>query len=151
MPRRPLAILAVLALAALSAACAPSSGSKNTASDFRGDQRAVATTVEDLESAASKGDQDRICRDLLAPALVQRLSSPSRGCPATVDIALKNTDTFALQVTAVRITGNRATARVKLETGARDRVATIGLTRAGATAGWRIAQLQPSQSAAPAR
>jgi hypothetical protein len=141
MPARPLAALAVAVLAALPAACAPSSGSSDSAGDFRGDQRAVATVVEDLEDAASNGDQDKVCRNLLAPALVQRLAAGGRGCPAAVDDAIKNTDTFAMDVQSVRISGNRATARVKLETGDRDRVATVGLTRPRPSAGWRIVAL----------
>jgi hypothetical protein len=147
MPRPRPPALVLLALAALVTACAPSSGSKDSAEDFRGDQRAVATTVEDLESAASDGNENRICRDLLAPALVRRLAARG-GCPAAVDTAIKNTDTFALDVQSVRIAGNRATARVKSETGDRDRTATIGLTRIRPSAGWRIETLAPSPSPA---
>ena len=137
------AALAVLALAALLAACAPSSGSNDSADDFRGDQRAVASTVEDLESAAADGDENRICRDLLAPALVRRLSA-QRGCAAAVDTAIKNADTFALDVQSVRVAGNRATARVKFETGGTDRFGTVGLRRIRASAGWRIERLAPA-------
>jgi len=147
MPR-PRAVLALLPLAALLAGCAPTSGSSDSAGNFRGDKRAVATVVEDLESAASKGDQDRICRTLLAPDLVRRLSSPSRGCPASVDHALKNSDTFALVVQSVQISGDTATARVKVENGKQDRFATIGLTRPRPSAGWQIARLPLTQTAA---
>jgi copper chaperone CopZ len=140
MPRPRPAALAVLAFAALLAGCAPSSGSKNSAGDFRGDQRAVATTVEDLESAASDGDENRICRNLLAPALVRALGAQG-GCAAAVDKAIKNADTFAIDVQSVRIAGNRATARVKFETGERDRFGTVGLTRIRQNAGWRIERL----------
>jgi hypothetical protein len=148
MPRpRPLALV-VLALAALLAACAPSSGSNDSADDFKGDQRAVATTVEDLESAASDGDEDRICRDLLATGLARRLAAQGGGCPAAVDEALKNTDTFALDVESVRIAGNRATARVKTETGDTDRFGTLTLTRIRPSAGWRVEQLVPAPAPA---
>jgi hypothetical protein len=140
MPRPRPAALVLLALAALLAGCAPGSGSGNSAGDFRGDQRAVATTVEDLEEAASDGDENRICRDLLAPGLVRRLSA-HRGCAAAVDAAIRNADTFAMDVESVRIAGNRATARVKFDTGDRDRFGTVGLTRIRPNAGWRIERL----------
>ena len=140
MPCRPSAVLALLALALPLAACAPSSGSGNSAGDFRGDQRAVATTVEDLESAASDGDENRICRDLLAPGLVRALGAQG-GCAAAVDKAIKNADTFAVDVQSVRVAGNRATARVKFETGKRDRFGTVGLTRVRPNADWRIDRL----------
>jgi hypothetical protein len=141
MPSRPAAALVIAALAALPAACAPGSGSDNSAGDFRGDQRAVTTAVEDLEKAAGDGDQAKICRDLLAPALVRRLASAGDGCPAAVDAAIKNTDTFAMDVQRVTISGDRATARVKFETGDRDRTGSVGLSRVRPTAGWRIAEL----------
>jgi hypothetical protein len=142
------AALAVLALAALLAACAPSSGSNDSADDFRGDQRAVASTVEDLESAAADGDETRICRDLLAPALVRSLAAQG-GCPAAVDKAIDNSDTFAVDVESVRIAGNNATARVKSETGDTDRFGTLTLTRIRPSAGWRIERL--ASAPAPAR
>jgi hypothetical protein len=143
MPRaRPAAVLALaLVVVALTTAC--TSGSGDSAGDFRGDQRAVADIVEDLESAASDGDENRICRDLLAPALVRRLSA-QRGCPAAVDTAIKNADTFSFDVESVRIAGNRATARVKFESGENDRFGTVGLTRVRASAGWRIERLAPA-------
>ena len=137
------AALVVLALAALLAACAPSSGSNDSAGDFRGDQRAVATTLEDLESAASDGDENRICRDLLAPALVRQHAARG-GCPAAVDDAIQNADTFAVDVKSVRISGNRATAGVAFDTGDRDRTGSVTLTRVRPSAGWRIERLAGS-------
>jgi putative lumazine-binding protein len=135
MPRRALfALLAVLAVAG----CAPQSSSTNdSAGDFRGAQRQAAQAIEDLESAASDGDQAKICRDLLSRALAGRLASSGRSCPATVDEALKDTDSFDITVESVRVNGERATARVKLETGDDDRRATISLVREGNR--WRIA------------
>jgi hypothetical protein len=146
MPRPRPAALVLLALAALLTACTPSSGSGNSASDFRGEQRAVATTVEDLEEAASDGDENRICRDLLAPGLARQLSAHG-GCAAAVDNAIKNADTFSMDVESVRIAGNRATVRVKFDTGDRDRTGAIGLTRVRPSAGWRIDRLVGSPQA----
>ena len=122
MPRRRPAVLVLLALAVLLPGCASGSGSSDTAEDFQGDQRAVA--------------------------IVRRLASAQGGCPAAVDTAIKNTDTFAMDVQSVRITGNTATARVKLEVGDRDRASTIGLTRPRPSAGWRIDRLEASRPAA---
>jgi hypothetical protein len=143
MPRRHPAALVVLVLATLLAGCASGAGSNDSAEDFRGDQRAVATTVEDLESAAKDGDENRICRDLLAAALARRLAAQG-GCAAAVDKAIKNSDNFLLDVESVRIAGNRATARVKTETGDRDRFGTLTLTRIRPSAGWRVEQLAPA-------
>src|SRR4051812_49495799 len=83
--------------------CASQSSSNDSSGKFRGDQRLVANTVEDFESAASKGDQDQICRDLLAKPLVDQYAKHGGTCEAAVDGALKDTDSFNLTVESVTI------------------------------------------------
>jgi hypothetical protein len=137
-PRPSAALFTVaLAVAALAAGCAPqTSGSSNSVSKFRGDQRLAAQTVEDLQAAADDSDETEICRDLLARALADRLAAAGHGCPAVVNAALKDTDSTDMTVEAVRVNGDRATARVKFETGKKDRRGTIPLVREGGR--WRI-------------
>jgi Putative lumazine-binding len=140
MTRRPPTALlaAVLAGAVLAAGCAPqTTSSSNSVSKFRGDQRAVAQAIEDLQSAANDSDETKICSQLLAKALAARLAAANHGCPAAVNAAVKDTDSTDMTVEAVRVAGNRATARVKFETGKKDRRGTISLVREGG--GWRIA------------
>jgi hypothetical protein len=138
---RPLCAPALAAAVALAVtACAPSTtSSSNSVSKFRGEQRLVAQTVEDLQAAATDSDEAKICRDLLARSLADRLARAGHGCPATVDGAVKDADTLDMTVESVRVNGDRATARVKLETGTKDRRATLALVREGGR--WRIAQL----------
>jgi hypothetical protein len=133
------ALLAVaLAAAALAAGCAPqTTTSSNSVSKFRGDQRAAAQTVEDLQAAADASNETKICSQVLAKALADRLAAANRGCPAAVNEAIKDADSTDMTVEAVRVTGNRATARVKFETGKKDRRANIALVREGGR--WRIA------------
>ena len=64
----PLGAIAAIAVAG----CASQTTSNDSSGKFRGEQRLVANTIEDFESAASKGDQDQICRDLLARPLAVR-------------------------------------------------------------------------------
>jgi hypothetical protein len=137
MSRSSLAFLAAAALVV--AGCGGQQGSEDTSDRFRGQQRLVANTVEDLQSAAEDSDEGKICRDLLARALVQRLARGAGGCQATVAAALEDTDSSELEVRSVRITGERATARVRMETGDRDRVAEVTLARE--RNGWRIAEI----------
>jgi hypothetical protein len=132
------AAFAVVA-AALAAGCQPTSTRSDSAGKFRGDQRLVAQTVEDLESAAGDNDEARICRDLLSRALAGRLAQGGRSCAASVDEAVKDADSLELTVESVRVAGDRATARVKLETGANDRRATLQLVRENRR--WKIANL----------
>jgi hypothetical protein len=96
----------------------------------------VANTVEDFESAATKGDQAKICRDLLATALVAQYAQRGGTCEKTVDGALKDTDSFGLTVEKVDITGANAAVRVKADRGSHDLQQSMTLVKQGA--GWRI-------------
>jgi outer membrane PBP1 activator LpoA protein len=131
-PLPPLALVAAVVLAG----CTTQSSSDDSTSKFRGDQRLVANTVEDFESAASKGDQDKICRDLLAKALVDDYAQRGGTCEKAVDAALKDTDSFDLTVERVSISGQEATASVKADRGKKDINQSLTLVKQGA--GWRI-------------
>jgi hypothetical protein len=133
----------LLPLGAIAAVAVAGCASQTTSNDdssgkFRGDQRLVANTIEDFESAASKGDQDQICRDLLAKPLVATYAKRGGTCEHAVDGALKDTDSFGLTVESVRITAAEATARVKADRGKNDVFRTINLVKEGP--GWRISQ-----------
>jgi hypothetical protein len=139
MPSRPLAVFAVLAVAGLLAGCGATPANDDSGDKFQGQQRLVANTVEDLQSAASDADQDKICRDILARALADRLAARGGGCPAVVDDAVRDADAFDLTVESVQVTGDRATARVRAETGDKDRRYSLQLVRERGV--WRIAAL----------
>jgi hypothetical protein len=134
------ALAAVATCAALVAGCAPTTSSKTDVGKFTaGDQRQVAQAVVDFQSAANDGNEERICSALLSKDLAARLASRGRDCPAVVHEAIRDADTVDLTVQSVRVNGDKATARVKLETGKKDRAATLGLVRERGT--WRIATL----------
>jgi Putative lumazine-binding len=106
---RTLALL--LAAAGLATGCGASSS--NSASDFSGVKKDVATTVDDLESAAKKSDEVKICRDLLTPSLIATLRAANKSsCDTAVNDAIKDADTFDMTVKSVNVTGNAATAVV---------------------------------------
>jgi hypothetical protein len=136
---RSLAPIALVA-AVLVAGCSAQSTNNDDTSKFKGDQRLVANTVEDFESAASKGDQDKICRDLLAKALVDQYAQRGGTCEKVVDSTLKDTDSFDLTVEKVAISGSTATATVKADRGKHDLTQAITLVKQGA--GWRISEFQ---------
>jgi hypothetical protein len=132
-------LLALAAIAAVAVAgCASKSTSNDSSGKFRGEQRLVANTIEDFESAASKGDQDQICREMLAKPLIATYAKRGGTCESAVDGALKDTDSFGLTVESVRITGTEATARVKADRGKNDVLRTINLVKEGT--GWRISE-----------
>jgi len=139
-PRPPRAALAAaIACAALVAGCQPSASSTTDVSKFNGAQKDAAQAVVDFQNAAKDGKYDRICNQLLARALAGRLAAQGRGCPAVVHEAIRDSDGIDMTVESVRVTGPRARAQVKLETGKKDRTATLALVREGGT--WRIAGL----------
>jgi hypothetical protein len=136
-PARIVTLLVVLPL--VLSACGQTS--KDSAKDFQGEQKAVAQTVEDLQSASSKGDQGKICTQLLAPALVNQIKTASKDtCENAVNDALGDADTFELQVKKVAIDGDKATATVTSDAGGnKDRTDTLQLVKVGN--GWKIATL----------
>jgi hypothetical protein len=128
----PIAALAAVAIAG----CTTQTTSDDSSGKFTGDQRLVANTIEDFESAASKGDQDQICRELLAKPLIADYAEQGGTCEKAVDGALKDTDSFGLTVESVSIADGKATARVKADRGKKDLVQTMTLVKEGP--GWRI-------------
>ena len=100
-----------LALVAMAPGCTASRSNDDSAGDFEGAQAQVATTVEDLESAAASGDEAEICGRLLAARLVDQLSSRGRDCATAVHDARENTDSADLTVESVRLAGSTAPAR----------------------------------------
>jgi hypothetical protein len=136
MLRTLLPLGAIVAVAV--AGCTTQSSSDDSSGKFRGEQRLVANTIEDFESAASKGDQDQICRDLLAKSLVATYARRGGTCEHAVDGALKDTDSFGLTVESVRIAAAQATVRVKADRGKNDVIRTMTLVKEGP--GWRISE-----------
>ena len=129
-----------LAVAVLAAGCAPStSSSSNSTSKFKGDARPAAQAVEDLQAAAKDGDYAKICTQLLAPSFAGRLGESGRTCEQAVKAAVKDADSLDMTVQRVSVNGDTATARVKLETGKKDRIATFHLQRDGNR--WKIQSL----------
>ncbi|HWH96546.1 MAG TPA: nuclear transport factor 2 family protein [Baekduia sp.] len=135
-PTRLAALLVALPLAL--GACGQTE--KDSAKDFTGDQKAVAQTVEDLQKASRKNDEAKICNDLLAPALVAKIKTASKGtCEQALKDALQDADSYELQVKKVAIEGTSATATVTSDTGPKDRTDTLALAKVGGA--WKIAEL----------
>jgi hypothetical protein len=133
--------LAVLLCASALTLSACGSSAKDSASDFRGDQKLVAQTVEDLQSASRKGDESKICTDLLAPALLTKIKAAQKaGCEPAMKTALKDVDSYELTVKKVAISGTTATATVTDDVGKDDdRTGTLTLVKVGNA--WKISEL----------
>lgn len=137
------AISTVLVAALALAGCAGGGASNvDSAKDFSGDQKLIASVVEDLQSAAQDSDERKICSDLIVGALRDQIAAKNNAatCTAAMEKALKDTDRADLTVRRIAIDGNEATAvvRTKLSDSA-SRDQTVGLTKVGAA--WRISKL----------
>src|SRR5690242_6589269 len=103
-------VLVALLVALTFAACG--SAGTDSSSNFEGTQRDVASTIEDLQSAASDEHASEICSTLLAKSLLDRISGGDAGCQKAVMAAIRAADTDELKVESVRVNGSNATARV---------------------------------------
>ncbi|WCB96806.1 hypothetical protein DSM104299_05574 [Baekduia alba] len=137
-------LAALLCLSALTlTACGQTDD--DSSSDFKGDQKAVAQTVEDLQKASKKRDETKICADLLAPALVTKIKTASKGtCEKVLKDALRDVDSWELDVKKVAIDGTSATATVQSDTGKDNRTDTLTLVKVDNT--WKISELGSAAS-----
>src|SRR5262245_23030050 len=139
MAPAPFRVLPVLVAAALTlSACGQTS--KDSTSDFKGQEKAVAQTVEDLQSAASKNDPDKICDEILAADLAKTIKARATGdqktCGDVLKDSLRDADSSELQVKKVAIDGTTATATVESDKSGDEKQTTeLTLTKAGD--GWR--------------
>lgn len=133
---RPALLLSLLVLPLAACGAAP----RDSAEDFSGEERAVASTVEDLESAARDNDSEAVCTKLLAESLVSTLKQQGTNCATAVKDAFRDADTLELTVEDVTISGSRATAEVTSGTGDNEKTDTLEFEKAGAD--WRISSLQ---------
>ena len=129
-------LLALLPMAVVLAGCGEATST--SVEDFRGDERAVAQVVEDLQAAGEQQDAEEICRDLLVQDVVRRLERGGSSCAAEIDRAIEDVDDYELVVEDVTITGSTARATVVPREGTDGR-AVLRFERVGGA--WRAAGL----------
>ena len=137
---RTLVRLLPLALAAALAGCGQAPTSAN---DFKGADKAVAQTIEDLQSNAQSRKPSAICRDVLSTALANKLKTSGSDCAGEVEKLTGDADDFDLEVTDVTVTGNTATAKVKARRGD-DKNASTTFTLVKEDGDWRLSSLGAS-------
>jgi hypothetical protein len=102
----------VLVAAALGVAgCTSSTGS--TSGQFSGAQGDIAQVVSDLAKDGQRKDAQKICSDILARELVDKLNQAGTSCGQEMDKAIADADDFDLSVQKVTINGSSATAVVR--------------------------------------
>jgi hypothetical protein len=104
--------LAIVVPLLLLAGCGASTESSSV-DRFRGEERAVAQKVEDLQRAGERREPETICSDILARSLVQQLEAAGADCTDEMRKAIEDADDYALDVRDVRISGTNATVEVR--------------------------------------
>jgi hypothetical protein len=102
----------LLAAVALSGCTTAGSGSSSSMK-FSGTAGDVADAVGDLQTAGKRKDADRLCTELLARSLVEKLDSGGTSCKQEMKDALADAVEFALSVRDVKVSGTEATATVR--------------------------------------
>jgi len=136
MKRRFLVLIPLFGLAG----CAPSAGSGVDKGRFKGDAKAVAQTLDDLSTAGRKKDGQRACGELLSHRRVDALDKAG-GCRKAMEDQFDDADVFKLDVTAIRVNGDRASARVLSDFDGTQRPRTLGLVREDRR--WRLDSVGP--------
>ena len=121
--RLPFAV--VLVIPAL-AGCGAASTSDN-AKDFKGDQKAVAQSIDDFSKAARDSDEKEICTSLLARDLVRRLDASAKRCTGAVSDQLDAAGDNKIDVKTIVVAGSNATATVVSKVDGHDRRQTLRL------------------------
>jgi len=130
-----LATVFLLALVATGCGAAP----RDSSEDFKGDERAVAAVVEDLEATARDNDPDKVCSKLLTDSLLAAIKAQGTKCTTGIKEGFEDADSFDVKVEEVTISGRSATAKVVSGRGSTEKTDTMQLERDGTV--WKIASL----------
>jgi hypothetical protein len=133
---RTIATLGLVTLAIAGCGGAP----RDSATEFKGEERAVADAVESLESAARKSDGATVCGKLLAPGLLTALKHQGTNCSTAIKQQIKLADSFDLTVDDVAVDGTKATVKVTSGTGSKTSEDTLEFEKVGAD--WKISELR---------
>jgi hypothetical protein len=129
--RRPLTLIALLLATGPLAGC--TAANQNTsAGDFKGAERDVAQTIDDLKSSR---DPEEVCSRLFTDAFAKSLEADGHDCVDEVQATIRDTANTDMDVDDVTVTGDRATAKVSQG----DTSATFELERSGES--WQISSL----------
>jgi copper chaperone CopZ len=138
--KRLVALLCALLLAVGLSACTKTL----SISAFKGEEHAVAQTISNLQADVTAGDEQKICSNDLASAVVARLNAASGGCKQAIKSQLSELDGFEVAVQSVHLSPSGAiptvaTAHVTSIYAGKTRASTLSLVKEGGK--WKITSL----------
>jgi hypothetical protein len=133
-PKRALTLPCLVLLALGLSACAKSVST----SGLKGEAKAAAETIKNLQTDVTAGDEKKICKNDLAKPLVSKLDA-SGGCEKAIKGQLTEVDSFEVTVEAMQVSGSTATAHVKSIYSGKGRKGTLSLAKEADK--WKISAL----------
>jgi hypothetical protein len=139
--KRTLALLCASLLGVGLSACG---NTVSVSTAFKGEEHEVAQAISNLQADATTANEQRICANDLANAVVTRLSSAKGGCRQAIKNQLGEVDSFELSVQSIQVsaagTRHTAIAHVKSVYSGKTRSSTLLLVKEGGK--WKISALQ---------
>ncbi len=137
---RTLALLCAPLLALGLSACS----NANSTAAFKGEEHAVAQTISNLQTDATGRDEQKVCANDLASAVVTRLGSGKEACEQAIKKQLNEVDTFELTVEKLLHidasgTPPTATVSVKNVNAGKTVLSTVTLVKEGGK--WKISSI----------
>jgi copper chaperone CopZ len=132
LPKRAAALICAPALALGLSACAATVST----SGLKGEAKAAAETIKDLQSNVTAGEEKKICEDDLSSAVVKRLAGTAGGCQEAIKKQLSEISAVELAVESVQVSGATATAKVKSIYSGKKAISTMTLVKEGKK--WKI-------------
>jgi hypothetical protein len=130
-----LALLCTPLLAVGVSACA-----STTSGSFKGEPKAIAQTISDLQTEATAGEAKKICANLLSSAVTARLRSAPGGCTQAIKDQLSQVDTLELTVQSILPnSATSASAQVKSTYAGKNKLSTVTLVKEDGK--WKISKL----------
>jgi hypothetical protein len=113
-------------------------GTTVSTGNFKGEQHEVAQAVSNLQSDVRAGDQQKVCANDLAAAVLAGLNTAPGGCKQVLKGQLTEIDNSDATVESVQISAPKraATAKVKSVYNGKKRVRTVSLVYEGGK--WKI-------------
>jgi hypothetical protein len=107
----------------------------------------VEAKLQQFVRATAAGDDQTLCKDVLAQSLIARIASTGHTCQQVMQIFLQSVQDPTLSVGKVTVHGQNATAlTLTTARGQRSTVASVQLVQT--SNGWRVSTLGPSGRAA---
>ena len=108
----------------------------------------VRSTVERFAGASAQKDYQELCREILAPDLVERVRSVGLPCEAALEVGLGGVREPTLEIVSIEVADDQALARVRTgAAGEQPSEDSIRLVREDGD--WRIASLSGPQPQPP--